>query len=85
LRLGHRPSTLYCVAKRRTGGNFDTPADVRCEYCQERIGVYEPMVELTGDLATRTSRAADPRFDSVGASRLFHGACYDERISQPKP
>jgi hypothetical protein len=38
------------------------------------------MVELTGDLARRTSRAADPRFESAGASSLFHGACYDERI-----
>jgi hypothetical protein len=73
------------VAKRRTGGDFDLAAGVRCDYCDERIGVYEPMVELTGDLARRTSRAADPRLDSAGASTLFHGACYDERNDKGRP
>lgn len=47
--------------------------------------MYEPMVELTGDVARRTSLAAESRFDAAYGSTLFHAACYDERISQPKP
>jgi hypothetical protein len=68
------------VANERTGDKFDTAVGVRCEYCDERIGVYEPMVELTGDLARRTSLAADPQSDA-GRGRVFHATCYDQRIN----
>jgi hypothetical protein len=73
------------VENGRTGRRFDTPAAVGCECCEEPIGVYEPIVELTGDVARRTSLAAEPRFAAAYGSTLFHAACYDERISQPKP
>jgi hypothetical protein len=64
--------------------DYDTaPAagELSCEHCGQRIGVYEPMVELQGDLTNRTSRAADPRLDSGGAGTVFHAACYDRRVS----
>jgi len=68
------------VANGQTGGKFHTAVGVRCEYCDERIGVYEPMVELIGDLARLTSRAADPQSDA-GGGRVFHATCYDQRIN----
>jgi phage major head subunit gpT-like protein len=64
----------------RTSGRADAVDGVRCEYCHERIGVYEPMIELNGNLARQTSRAADPLLDA-GAGRAFHAACYDARIT----
>lgn len=67
------------VALTRDYGSADRAADVRCQHCDERIGVYEALVMLSGDVARRTSRAADPRLDDA-PGRVFHAACYEERI-----
>ena len=50
----------------------------RCPVCDDVIGVYEPLMHLGGDLATRTSRAANPEICSSG--KCFHLECY-ERVA----
>lgn len=45
------------------------------------IGVYEPLVHLAGDVATHTSRAAEPGIsDETG--RVYHLACYEALEAQ---
>jgi hypothetical protein len=80
------------ITKRRSFGNVKTVAvardydcadrapdapNIRCQHCGERIGVYEILVEVSGNVARRTSRAADPLFDASGGGTVFHAACYD--------
>jgi hypothetical protein len=48
----------------------------RCAHCGDVIGVYEPLVHVTDELARRTSRAAEP--DICGSDGLcYHAGCYD--------
>ena len=48
---------------------------MRCAHCGDVIGVYEPLVLLTGGEPRTTSAAAEPQIgDEPGV--LFHRACY---------
>ena len=49
----------------------------RCAHCGDVIGVYEPMVMLTGSEALHTSYAAQP--DLSPHSDYYHGACHAQR------
>ena len=57
---------------------------IRCEACGDVIGVYEPLVHVSGGLAWHTSRAAEPSID-VAAGRRYHVACYEALADQPNP
>ena len=52
------------------------PPRLRCALCHEVIGVYEPLVHVLGELAWRTSRAAEPGL-AAGGGELYHAACYE--------
>jgi hypothetical protein len=52
---------------------------VRCGHCEERIGVYEPIVHAAGNAFERTSRAATPGLDNADPGDLFHLECHQER------
>lgn len=47
----------------------------RCNRCGGVIGVYDPLVHVTGESARRTSRAAEPEILNV-AGRIYHDECY---------
>ncbi len=47
-----------------------------CAGCGGRIGVYEPVICLSGAGARRSSLAAEPDL-SQRCERLFHAACYE--------
>lgn len=47
----------------------------RCPVCNDVIGVYEPLVHLGGDVATRSSRGAEPEICSSG--QCYHLECYE--------
>jgi len=47
-----------------------------CARCEDVIGVYEPLVKVAGDMAYRTSRAAEPTI-AAEDGLLYHGHCYD--------
>ena len=49
----------------------------RCAHCGDVIGVYEPMVMLTGSEALHTSYAGQP--DLSLHSDYYHGACHAQR------
>ena len=53
-----------------------TPPQPRCVACHEVIGVYDPLVHVLGELAWRTSRAAEPGL-AAGDGDLYHAACYE--------
>jgi hypothetical protein len=57
-----------------------TVQPMRCRYCGDVVGVYEPLVLLAGDQARTTSAAAEPHIRGEAGDR-FHRACYME--SQP--
>ena len=48
----------------------------RCAACRDVIGVYEPLVHVLGDLAWRTSLAAEPAVTAAGGD-LYHADCYE--------
>lgn len=52
----------------------------RCVACLDIIGVYEPLVHVLGNLAWRTSVAAEPGVATAGGER-YHADCY-ERIAR---
>jgi hypothetical protein len=52
----------------------------RCPACDDIIGVYEPLVHLGGDIATRSSRAAEPEICSNGL--CYHLECYERLVDQ---
>jgi hypothetical protein len=75
---GQRSSaSMDVVATSRDYDSAGAPPDVRCKRCGWRIGVYETMVAVSGGVARRTSRAADPGIDTAEESTTFHTACYD--------
>jgi hypothetical protein len=47
-----------------------------CARCGDVIGVYEPLVEVLGELARQTSRAAEPGVCTTGGT-CYHRACYE--------
>ena len=68
-------------ASPRTEASRDTLPETHrlpsCAQCGDVIGVYEPMVMLTGSEALQTSYAAQP--DLLPHSRYYHRACYAQR------
>ena len=52
----------------------------RCPVCDDIIGVYEPLMHLGGDVATRSSRAAEPEICSSG--QCYHLACYERWVDE---
>jgi len=56
-----------------SSGGFRFP---RCTACDDVIGVYEPLVHVSGGAALRTSLAADPQFCRVGGD-CYHLECYE--------
>jgi hypothetical protein len=55
-------------------------APLRCVKCGDIIGVYEPVVHISGGVAHRTSRAADPEI--LHARAVYHADCWDPDGSQ---
>jgi hypothetical protein len=47
---------------------------LRCHRCGETIGVYEPVVRVTGGLAVVTSLAREPGLE-LAADGCYHRAC----------
>ncbi len=45
-----------------------------CPYCEERIGVYEPVIVLGHAGTRRTSLAAEPEI-RAGQTLILHAAC----------
>jgi hypothetical protein len=52
----------------------------RCPVCDDIIGVYEPLMHLASDVATRGSRAAEPEICSSG--QCYHLACYQRWVDE---
>jgi hypothetical protein len=48
-----------------------------CAACGQIIGVYEPLVHVTGGVARKTSRAAEPQLARSQADAVYHLACRD--------
>jgi hypothetical protein len=55
---------------------------IRCEQCEDVIGVYEPVILLLDGEARETSRAAEPSLVLETRER-YHLACYLERLASP--
>jgi hypothetical protein len=49
-------------------------AALLCPFCNDTIGVYEPLVVFSGGAAHRTSLARDPRL-RFGEELVLHVAC----------
>ena len=49
----------------------------RCTYCGGVIGVYEPAIQLIGDAAWTTSRAAQPDLLTGESEFVYHAVCYE--------
>lgn len=58
---------------------MDVGEAFRCKHCGDLIGVYEPLVVCTKDLARTTSRAAEPNLEANGATH-YHRACYTAEL-----
>jgi hypothetical protein len=52
---------------------------IRCQHCDDVIGVYEPVIVVVSGEARETSRAADPELETESGQR-YHRACYVERF-----
>ena len=50
-----------------------------CDQCHELIGVYEPVVVVSGVEAREISRPAEPAIGSQ-SGECYHRACYFERF-----
>ncbi len=55
---------------------------IRCIHCRELIGVYEPIIILSGADARVTSRAAEPQL-SHERSDCYHRHCWEELGDPP--
>lgn len=55
---------------------------MRCDYCGDAIGVYEPIVVIADGLPFNTSRAAEPSIGGAAGARYHHG-CYLEYEQRP--
>ena len=54
---------------------------LRCQHCQEVIGVYERMIVLSNGEPRSTSRAAEHNSgDQVG--ECYHRSCYAQAYGQ---
>ena len=54
-----------------------------CAHCGDVIGVYEPLVMLTGDEAFRPHIAAQPDLSPQGG--YYHGACHAATTVEDRP
>ncbi len=57
-------------------GQEDPPC---CDHCGEVIGVYEPMIVVSGGVPARTSRAALQREVRIVGGPCFHAHCFAQR------
>jgi hypothetical protein len=48
---------------------------LRCQHCDDVIGVYEPMIVLSDGQPRNTSRAAE-QDDGPPVGACYHHACY---------
>jgi hypothetical protein len=55
---------------------FPSECVPRCGSCHDVIGVYEPLVRVSGGSVQYTSRAAGPLLGCSG-ERLYHLGCYE--------
>ena len=53
---------------------------VKCAYCGEVIGVYEPMVAVVDGKAHTTSLAAETEAADAGAALRYHRDCYVKTV-----
>lgn len=53
----------------------------RCGECDDVIGVYEPLIHLSGGAAWRTSRAAEPAV-SCSSGQCYHLDCYERLVGE---
>ena len=51
----------------------------RCKQCGDVIGVYEPLVVCTEDVARTTSRAAEPSCTPADSTH-YHRDCYTAEL-----
>jgi hypothetical protein len=56
---------------------------LRCRHCGEVIGVYEPLVRVSGGHVSESSRALEPGASAREGER-YHSACY-ERLGGGQP
>lgn len=49
---------------------------LRCAYCGDVIGVYEPLVVVSGDQLRSTALAAEPDAASDPDAVYLHDACH---------
>lgn len=54
-----------------------------CHHCGEVIGVYEPLVRVSGGHVRESSRALEPGASARDGER-YHSACY-ERLGGGQP
>jgi hypothetical protein len=58
---------------------------LRCDHCGDVIGVYEPLIVVSGDLARESSVAAEPAL-ALGGGVNRHVACHAaQRGTHPAP
>jgi len=70
------------TSRRRAGIGARRMSEIlHCRLCGEVIGVYEPLITLTGGCAVESSRALDPAL-SDGAEN-YHRACFERRGAAP--
>ena len=56
---------------------------MRCARCGEVIGVYEPIIALSGGIARETSRAARLERAPQADERCYHRSCIEPREGDP--
>jgi len=54
---------------------------LRCQHCNDVIGVYEPMTVLVGGDVRESSRAAE-KDSALAMGECYHRACYVEVSGQ---
>jgi len=59
----------------------DRQEAIRCRYCGEVIGVYEPLVTCISGAPVRTSRAALGSDTDLAERPSYHADCYARRES----
>ena len=55
---------------------------LRCEHCEDVIGVYEPMIVLEGGRARATSKAAEQDSAWGLTSACYHASCYEQATAK---
>jgi hypothetical protein len=55
---------------------------LRCAYCDDVIGVYEPLIALVDGQPHETSRAVG-RDTGAPSEACYHRGCYARRVDDP--